>query len=154
MHGKAVVVGVGETTYYKHGQSPDTEFQLACQAIERACADAGIDLSQVDGLISYMDARNSPLRIAGALGMKELRGSSTPWAGGGNNSASCVMQADAAVAGQGLGHIDADRHHRQPVTDAEARSIFDGILEAVEGIAEVEERCHGEIQRQIAHDFD
>ena len=79
MHGKAVVVGVGETTYYKHGQSPDTEFQLACAAIQRAAVDAGLPLSEIDGLISYMDQRNSPLRVAGALGMKELRWSSTPW---------------------------------------------------------------------------
>jgi acetyl-CoA acetyltransferase len=109
MHGKAVVVGVGETTYYKHGQSPDTEFQLACQAIERACADAGLELSEVDGLISYMDQRNSPLRVAGALGMKELRWSSTPWAGGGNNSAACVMEADAAVTAGYANYVVAFR---------------------------------------------
>jgi acetyl-CoA acetyltransferase len=109
MHGKAVVVGVGETTYYKHGQSPDTEFQLACQSVERACADAGLDIREVDGLISYMDTRNSPLRVAEALGMKELRWSSTPWAGGGNNSASCVMQADAAVTAGYANHVVAFR---------------------------------------------
>lgn len=109
MHGKAVVVGVGETTYYKHGQSPDTEFQLACQAIERACADAGLPVSEVDGLISYMDQRNSPLRVAGALGMKELRWSSTPWAGGGNNSAACVMEADAAVTAGYANYVVAFR---------------------------------------------
>lgn len=109
MQGKAVVAGVGETTYYKHGQSPDTEFQLACQAVERACADAGLDVREVDGLISYMDTRNSPLRVAEALGMKELRWSSTPWAGGGNNSASCVMQADAAVSAGYANYVVAFR---------------------------------------------
>lgn len=109
MYGKAVVVGVGESTYYKHGQAPDSEFQLACTAIERACADAGIDVAEVDGLISYMDTRNSPLRVAAALGMKELRWSSTPWAGGGNNSASCVMQADAAVSAGYANYVVAFR---------------------------------------------
>ena len=99
MNGQAVVVGVGESTYYKHGEAPDTEFQLACTAICRAAEDAGLEPSQLDGLISYMDYRNSPLRIAAALGFDELRWSATPWAGGGNNSSASVQFADAAVCG-------------------------------------------------------
>lgn len=99
MHGKAVVVGIGETDYYKHGGSPLTEFQLACLAIRRAVEDAGLDLADIDGLTSYMDPRNSPLRLAAALGLKELRWSMTPWAGGGNNSAAVMQSADAAVSG-------------------------------------------------------
>lgn len=99
MHGKAVVVGLGETEYYKHGQSPITEFQLAVQSIQRAAEDAGLPTSELDGLISYMDNRNSPLRLAAALGMNELSWSNTPWAGGGNNSAAAVQLADAAVSG-------------------------------------------------------
>ena len=99
MQGKAVVVGLGETEYYKHGQSPISEFQLAVQSIQRAAEDAGLPTSELDGLISYMDSRNSPLRLAAALGMDELRWSNTPWAGGGNNSAAAVQLADAAVSG-------------------------------------------------------
>ncbi len=98
MHGKAVVVGVGESEYYKRGGAPETEFQLACKAIRRAVEDAGLDLSEVDGLTTYMDQRNSPLRLAEALGLKELRWSMTPLAGGGNNSAAALMCADAAVS--------------------------------------------------------
>ena len=30
MHGSAVVAGIGETTYYKRGGSPQSEFGLAC----------------------------------------------------------------------------------------------------------------------------
>ena len=33
IRGQVAVAGVGETTYYKHGQSPDSEFALALQAI-------------------------------------------------------------------------------------------------------------------------
>ena len=36
MHGSAAVAGIGESTYYKRGESPHTEFQLACMAIQRA----------------------------------------------------------------------------------------------------------------------
>ena len=103
MHGQAVVVGVGESTYYKHGGSPDSEFQLACTPIRRAAADAGLELQQLDGLVSYMDYRNSPLRLADALGFGELRWSATPWAGGGNNSSATMHLADAAICG---GHAD------------------------------------------------
>ncbi len=83
MQGQAVVVGVGESEYYKRGGSPETEFQLAIKAITRAAEDAGLELSEIDGLISYMDNRNDPLRMSAALGMKDLRWSATPWAGGG-----------------------------------------------------------------------
>jgi acetyl-CoA acetyltransferase len=109
MHGQAVVVGVGESTYYKHGGSPDTEFQLACTAIKNAAADAGLQLSQLDGLISYMDNRNSPLRLADALGFGELRWSVTPWAGGGNNSSATMHLADAAVSGGYADYVVAFR---------------------------------------------
>lgn len=109
MHGKAVVVGVGESQYYKHGGSPDTEFQLACTAIRNAAEDAGLELSQLDGLISYMDHRNSPLRIADALGFGEIRWSATPWAGGGNNSSATMHLADAAVSGGHANYVVAFR---------------------------------------------
>ena len=28
LRGKTAIVGIGETTYYKYGQSPDSEFKL------------------------------------------------------------------------------------------------------------------------------
>jgi hypothetical protein len=37
LRGKVAVAGIGETTHYKHGQSPDPEFKLALKAILRAC---------------------------------------------------------------------------------------------------------------------
>ena len=43
------IVGIGETHYYKHGQSPDAEFKLALQAVLRACADAGLEALAVPG---------------------------------------------------------------------------------------------------------
>ena len=33
IRGQVAVVGIGETTYYKHGQAPESEFELALQAI-------------------------------------------------------------------------------------------------------------------------
>ena len=33
LRGRTAIVGIGETTYYRHGQSPDAEFKLALQAL-------------------------------------------------------------------------------------------------------------------------
>jgi acetyl-CoA acetyltransferase len=105
MHGTAAVVGIGESTYYKRGESPHTEFQLACIAIQRAVADAGLELAAVDGFVSYLDQRNTPLRLARALGLKELRWTGIPWAGGGNSMAAAVQVADAAVSAGHARHV-------------------------------------------------
>ncbi len=109
MQGRAVVVGVGESDYFKRGGSPDTEFQLACTAIRNAAKDAGLPLRELDGLISYMDDRNGPLRVAAALGFDELRWSATPWAGGGNNSTAAIQFADAAICGGYANYVVAFR---------------------------------------------
>ena len=42
IRGQAAVVGVGETEYFKRGQSPDAEFVLALNAIMAACDDASM----------------------------------------------------------------------------------------------------------------
>lgn len=109
MNGDAVVVGIGESEYYKRGGSGETEFQLAMKAISRAADDAGLELSEIDGLVSYMDNRNDPLRLSTAMGMKELRWAMTPWAGGGNNSAAAIQCADAAVSGGYANYVVAFR---------------------------------------------
>ena len=43
LRGRAAIVGIGETTYYKWGRAPDPEFKLALEAIQAACQDAGIE---------------------------------------------------------------------------------------------------------------
>jgi acetyl-CoA acetyltransferase len=97
VHGAAVVVGVGESTYYKRGDSPLSEFQLACVAIRRAVEDAGLTLGDVDGLVSYMD-RNEPVRLSAALGLGDLNFSAQTFGGGGNGSGASVTLADAAIS--------------------------------------------------------
>jgi acetyl-CoA acetyltransferase len=99
LRGKTAIAGVGETTYYKHGQAPASEFQLALEAILKACADAGLDPRQVDGFASYSNDRNDPSRIAAALGLPALRFSNMQWGGGGGGGSAAVANAAAAVAG-------------------------------------------------------
>jgi acetyl-CoA acetyltransferase len=98
LRGKAIVAGIGETTYYKHGQSPHPEFTLALMAILRACEDAGVDPRAIDGFASYSNDRNDPSRLAAALGLPELRFSNMQWGGGGGGGAAAVGNAAAAVA--------------------------------------------------------
>ncbi|HEU4370111.1 MAG TPA: acetyl-CoA acetyltransferase, partial [Methylomirabilota bacterium] len=103
MRGRVAVVGVGETTYYKHGQAPEPELALALKAILAACADAGLDPRQIDGFASYSNDRNDPSRLAAALGLPELRFSNMQWGGGGGGGSAAVGNAAAAVA---VGYAD------------------------------------------------
>ena len=98
LRGRVAVAGIGETTYYKHGKSPDAEFALALQAILRACEDAGISPRKVDGFASYSNDRNDPSRLAAALGVQELRFANMQWGGGGGGGSAAVGNAAAAVA--------------------------------------------------------
>src|SRR5882724_427263 len=98
LRAKVVVAGIGETTYFKHGKSPDPEFKLALMAILRACEDAGIDPHEIDGFASYSNDRNDPSRRAAALGLPQLRFSNMQWGGGGGGGAAAVANAAAAVA--------------------------------------------------------
>ena len=98
LRGKVAIAGIGETPYYKHGQSPDPEFKLALKAILAACADAGIDPREVDGFCSYANDRNDPARLATALGTHRLRTSLMQWGGGGGGCCAAVANAAAAIA--------------------------------------------------------
>ncbi|HVZ10765.1 thiolase C-terminal domain-containing protein [Rhodopila sp.] len=98
LRGKTAIAGIGETTYYKHSQSPDSEFKLALQAVVKACEDAGISPHDVDGFASYGNDRSEAGRLAAALGVKEFRFSNMFWGGGGGGVCGAVGNAAAAVA--------------------------------------------------------
>src|SRR5579859_5413988 len=99
LRGKVAVAGVGETAYYRHGQSPDPEFVLCLKAILAACEDAGIDPRDIDGFASYSNDRNDPPSLATALGTHELRFSNMQWGGGGGGGAGAMANAAAAIVG-------------------------------------------------------
>jgi acetyl-CoA acetyltransferase len=98
LRGKVAIAGIGETTYYRHGQSPDAEFKLALKAILAACEDAGIDPRDIDGFSSYANDRNDPSRIAAALGTHRLRSTQMQWGGGGGGCCAAVANGAAAIA--------------------------------------------------------
>jgi acetyl-CoA acetyltransferase len=98
LRGKVAIVGIGETEYYKHSQSPDAEFKLALKAVLAACKDASIDPRDIDGWASYSNDRNDPSRLAAALGTKQLRSTTMQWGGGGGGNCAAVANGAAAVA--------------------------------------------------------
>lgn len=98
LRGRAAIVGIGETRYYKRGAAPDPEFKMVLEAILLACEDAGIDVHEIDGFASFSNDRNDPPRIAAALGLPELRFSDMVWGGGGGGGSAAVANAAAAVA--------------------------------------------------------
>lgn len=97
LRGKVAVAGVGETDYYKRGQSPDAEFKLALKAIISACENSGISVQEVDGFASYSNDRSDPSHLAAALGCKELRFANMQWGGGGGGGSAAVGNAAAAI---------------------------------------------------------
>lgn len=99
IRGKAAVVGVGETEYFKRGESPDSEFVLALKAIVAACKSAGISPKEVDGFASFSNDRNDPSKLAAALGCKELTFSNMQWGGGGGGGSAAIANACAAIHG-------------------------------------------------------
>ncbi len=98
MRGQVAIAGIGETPYYRHGQSPDPEFKLVLKAILAACADAAIDPREIDGFASYANDRSDPARLAAALGVRQLRSATLQWGGGGGGCAAAVANGAAAIA--------------------------------------------------------
>lgn len=98
LRGRVIVAGVGESGYYRRGEAPAPEFLLVVDAIEAACADAGIPVGVIDGFASYSGDRSYPSRLAAALGLRELRFSNLQWESGGGGVAGAVGNAAAAVA--------------------------------------------------------
>jgi len=101
IRGQVAVVGIGETTYYKRGKSPDSEFKLCIDAIRNACADAGIDARDIDGFSSYSDDRNDALH--------ELNYSVMQWGGGGGGVMAAVANGAAGIM---AGYCDTVVVHR------------------------------------------
>lgn len=95
---RAQIVGVGESAYTRWGKIGDvTEHALACQAIQRAVADAGLSMDDVDGLASFAEDRNEAIFLAAELGLPALRFGNMVWMPGGGGGCAAVSNAAMAV---------------------------------------------------------
>src|SRR5262245_54213377 len=101
LRGATAIVGLGQTPYYKRGQSPDDEVTLCLKAIVAACEDAGVRPEDVDGFVSYGADHCSGPSLMTSLGSRELRFSTLVWNGGGGGVPGALsVAASAVVAGQ------------------------------------------------------
>lgn len=96
---KTAIVGVGATPYYRRGESnPRTEIELVGQATLAALADAGLKVSDIDGITTYAN-KNYTGELMEALGIPEVKFTALPTGGGGGSTASIGLAAAAVVAG-------------------------------------------------------
>ena len=92
---KTAVVGVGQTEFSK-GSGRST-VQLACEAIKAAVGDAGLKMSDIDGLMKYTQDPNDEHTLIDALGIENLNYFGELNHGGGACTPS-IMHAAVAVA--------------------------------------------------------
>jgi acetyl-CoA acetyltransferase len=93
--GQVAIAGIGATEFSK--DSGRSELRLATEAVDLALRDAGIEPSEVGGMVTYSSDTNPDIDIARGLGIGELSFFSRIHYGGG---AACgtVQQAALAVA--------------------------------------------------------
>ena len=68
--GTTAVAGIGATEFSK--ASGRSEMQLACEATVLALEDAGIEPSEVDGMVTFTADTNPEIEIARLTGIGEL----------------------------------------------------------------------------------
>jgi acetyl-CoA acetyltransferase len=95
--GKAAIVGIGATEFSK--ASGRSELQLALESCAAACADAGVEPSQVNGLTTFTMDTNPETEIMRGLGIGELTHFSRVPFGGGAPAATVQYAAMAVASG-------------------------------------------------------
>lgn len=100
------IVGVGATDYYARGESARSSInELAGRAILAACEDAGLSVTDVDGLAFYSLARAGygeqmeAAELMETLGIPELRFTAALTGGGGGSAGAIGLARAAIVAG-------------------------------------------------------
>ena len=89
----AAIAGIGATEFSK--DSGRSELQLAIEATQAALEDAGLQPSDVDGMVTFTMDSNPEIELARNLGVPELRFFSRIHYGGG---AGCATVQQAAIA--------------------------------------------------------
>jgi acetyl-CoA acetyltransferase len=89
------VVGIGRTSFSR--ESGRTTLAMAVDAGRQALADAGLDVSDIDGMLTFQANDSAhPLEVSWALGCEELEWSNAV-VGGGNLVADCIATAAAVI---------------------------------------------------------
>jgi len=92
---KAAIAGIGQTEFSKN--SGRSELQLAAECVLAALDDAGLQASDVDGMITFTIDNNDDVTLSRCLGVPDVRYAiRVPHGGGG--SAATIFHAMSAVA--------------------------------------------------------
>lgn len=95
---RAAVAGIGQTAYGRNlGR---TELDLACEAIRGACEDAGVEVREIDGLVSYHVEQVAEVDLVTTLGITDLRLMARTPSGGGGAASILGLAALAVERGQ------------------------------------------------------
>ena len=98
MKDKAAIVGIAETPFAK--RLDGSERTLAADVIVRACADAGLDPSEIDGLSCYTMETSDETDIAKTVGTGDLTFFAQVNYGGGAGPGCVGLLAMAIATGQ------------------------------------------------------
>ncbi len=90
----AAIAGIGQTEFSK--DSGRSELQLAAECVKAALDDAGLDPSDVDGMITFTLDNSDEIGLCRCLGVRDLA-FTTRIPGGGAASAATLYQAMAAI---------------------------------------------------------
>ena len=96
LRGEVAIAGIGETTYYKHGQSPDAQFKLDPEGDSLRGLRGRGDRSARDRRNRVLRGRckNPPDRVAAALGIEVSSASANMvWGGGGGGGSGAIGNA-------------------------------------------------------------
>ncbi len=100
------IVGIGETAYTARGGIKDRgELALACEAVLKAAADAGLPPSAIDGLVSFANDSSVPWVMQESLGLPALKFGSMVWGGGGGGCYAAIAHAASAVESGAASHV-------------------------------------------------
>ena len=123
------IAGVGETAYYKRGQSPVSELVLTFEAVRKAADDAGLNPREIDGFASFSNDDTTPVRLA-ALGVHDVTFSNMVWGAGGGGCAAAVANACADVSSGMSRHVVVYRGLAQGEAGRFGRGNYPGTGES------------------------
>jgi acetyl-CoA acetyltransferase len=97
MRGAAAVTGIGQTEFSK--KSGRSELQLAAEASLTAIADAGLEVKDIDGMVTFTIDPTDDVELMRVLGIPDLSYTVRLPHGGGGSSATILMAGMAVATG-------------------------------------------------------
>src|SRR5258707_2628031 len=96
LRNKVAIVGIGQTAFTRPGRSGRSAFDMALEATLKACEDAGLQPSDLDGFVTYGIETSDPYTIAQTLGIDKTNFMDR-YPGGGESLAATIHHAAMAI---------------------------------------------------------